>query len=95
LTWLYFYNHIHGMEKELVANLKAVSSAFALASRLKASTIWARAVGDARFMDRVESGAGFTVKTYDNALLWFSANWPDNAVWPATVARPFPAEAAE
>lgn len=76
------------MEKELVSNLNAVFEAFSAASKLKASTIWARAVGDARFMDRLSSGASFTIKTYDNAIKWFSDNWPQGAVWPANVNRP-------
>jgi hypothetical protein len=86
---------LRAMEKELVANLSAVFAAFAEASNLSSSTIWLRAAKDARFMTRVEGGGSFTVKTYDAVISWFSANWPDNAVWPATVARPFPAEAAE
>ncbi|CCJ07064.1 Uncharacterized protein BN69_1613 [Methylocystis sp. SC2] len=78
------------MEKELVANLRAVFDAFAAVSKLKASTTWARAVGDARFMDRLSSGSSFTIKTYDNAIKWFSDNWPDGAVWPADISRPTP-----
>jgi hypothetical protein len=83
------------MEKELVANLSAVFAAFAQASNLSSSTIWLRAAKDARFMTRVEGGGSFTVKTYDAVISWFSANWPESAIWPESVARPFPAEAAE
>ncbi|PPD10265.1 MAG: hypothetical protein CTY36_00290 [Methylocystis sp.] len=85
---MYFFNHISGMEKELVANLNVVFQSFSAVSKLKASTTWARAVGDARFMDRLSSGATFTIKTYDNAIKWFSDNWPEGAVWPAQVNRP-------
>jgi hypothetical protein len=83
------------MEKELVANLSAVFAAFAKASNLSTSTIWLRAAKDARFMTRVEGGGSFTVKTYDAVISWFSANWPENAVWPESVVRPFQTEAAE
>jgi hypothetical protein len=87
-------NYLGRMEDELKANLRSVYDAFAAASKLKASTTWARAVGDARFMDRVSGGSTFTVKTYDNALRWFSENWPETAVWPAGVVRPFTSEVA-
>jgi hypothetical protein len=76
------------MEQELISNLSAVFAAFKTVSRLEPSTIWMRAVGDARFMRRISAGSGFTVRTYDRALNWFSDNWPCGAEWPAGVARP-------
>jgi hypothetical protein len=82
------------MEADLKANLRAVEAAFREKSELAASTIWARAVKDGRFMERLESGKGFTIRTYDTAMLWFSSNWPAGAEWPSHVARPAPAEGA-
>lgn len=76
------------MEAELVENLRAVFASFSGASKLSASTVWMRAAKDARFMSRIESGSGFTVKTYDSVMRWFSENWPSDAMWPKTVARP-------
>lgn len=76
------------MEKELVANLKAISEPFATATGLSLSTIWMRAAKDARFMARVDNGSSFTIKTYDSILTWFSANWPANLAWPETIQRP-------
>lgn len=78
------------MEEELKANLRAVFEAFAATAKNKPSTIWSKAVGDARFMDRISSGASFTIKTYDNAIKWFSDNWPEDVSWPSEVARPSP-----
>lgn len=76
------------MEQELIRNLRAVFEAYAAASKLASSTIWARAAKDARFLTRIEGGAAFTVKTYDSVLRWFSENWPEQAVWPESVLRP-------
>ena len=76
------------MEAELVDNLRSVFSSYADASKLSPSTVWMRAAKDARFMSRIESGSGFTVKTYDSVMRWFSENWPDGATWPKTVSRP-------
>ncbi len=44
---------------------------------LARSTIGMRVARDARFFDRLANGKGFTVKTYDAVVRWFSANWPD------------------
>lgn len=76
------------MEQELKTHLQAISAEFLAHSRLSSATIWARAVRDARFLERIESGAGFTVKSYDRAVGWFSSNWPAGAVWPADIPRP-------
>ena len=80
------------MEEELKIILSTVGAAYAVHTKLAASTIWARAAKDARFLDRIESGQGFTVKTYDRAMQWFSDNWPEDAEWPAGVERPFRSE---
>lgn len=76
------------MEQELIKNLQAVFDVYQGASGLAASTIWARACGDARFMSRVLAGGSFTPRTYDSILRWFSDNWPQDAVWPEGVSRP-------
>jgi hypothetical protein len=76
------------MEQELKSNLKRVFTAFSAASQFSAATVWSRAARDARFLDRIEGGAGFTVKSYDRAIAWFSENWPDGIAWPEGVDRP-------
>lgn len=78
------------MEADLKDNLRRVGEQFCSASDLAPATIWSRAAKDARFMERIESGKGFTVKSYDSAMRWFSANWPSTAIWPASVPRPVP-----
>jgi hypothetical protein len=76
------------MEDELKRILLDVSSEFVRATGRKPSGVWASAVKDGRFMDRLDSGQTFTVKTFDRALQWFSDHWPDNAKWPRYVPRP-------
>lgn len=77
------------MEDELKTQLRLLGDEFLAHSKLAPGTMWARAANDARFLDRVEGGKSFTVKTFDRAIQWFSDNWPDDAVWPAHVSRPF------
>lgn len=75
------------MEDELKNHFEALMAEFTCHSRLAKATIWARAAGDARFLDRVNTGSGFTVKTYDRVVQWFSDNWPDGAEWPPSIER--------
>jgi hypothetical protein len=82
------------MESELKDNLRTVGGLFCSKTKLAPSTVWARAAKDARFLSRVESGKGFTVKTYDTAIRWFSDNWPADMDWPVGVERPQEAEAS-
>jgi hypothetical protein len=76
------------MESELKEILAALGGEFSRVSGRKPSGVWALAAKDARFMERIESGQTFTVKTFDRAVQWFSDNWPDGAAWPEGVARP-------
>jgi hypothetical protein len=47
---------------------------------------------DGKRIERLRFGLGVTVKSYNDALIWFSKNWPAVMVWPHDVPRP---EAAE
>lgn len=76
------------MEAELKANLIAVGAQFVSLTGLAQSTVGMRAARDARFFDRLNDGKGFTVKTYDSVLAWFSDHWPEGAQWPSEVPRP-------
>jgi hypothetical protein len=78
------------MEAELKAHMVKVGTRFSVATGLASSTVGMRVARDGRFFDRLTDGRGFTVKTYDNVLQWFSDHWPDNAEWPRDVPRPEP-----
>lgn len=77
------------MEELLRQHLGLCAVAFERAAGLKASVVSRRAVQDSRYLDRVIGGAsGFTIATYDRLMAYFSAQWPDDAVWPEGVPRP-------
>lgn len=77
------------METELRSNLMACASAYAAARSVSISTVGRLAAGDWRFFDRLDDDAKtFTARKYDEVIVWFSERWPDDAVWPAQVARP-------
>jgi hypothetical protein len=76
------------MEEELANQLLTVARVFGEAKGLKDSTVGRFCAQDGSFFTRIRDGRTFTVKKFDEVLLWFSANWPEGAEWPDGVARP-------
>lgn len=86
------------MEVELSKHLFDLAEAFGAARQLNESTVGKMCASDGRFFARLRDGKTFTVKKYDELLVWFSVNWPEGKEWPTMVERPEPkpvAEAAE
>ncbi|OYZ97683.1 MAG: hypothetical protein B7X99_13610 [Rhizobiales bacterium 17-65-6] len=76
------------MENELRHHLLRLTDAFVVVSGLQVSTLSQRAAGDWRFLSKLRGGGRFTVRKYDEVVLWFSENWPEGADWPSDVPRP-------
>lgn len=74
--------------------LVAVADAYKRATALEDVTVSYRAFGDSKKLAGLRGAADITVKRFNQAMLWFSANWPEGAEWPAGVPRPL-LEAAE
>jgi hypothetical protein len=78
----------------LKSSLLNIAERHCLATGMSKARLATLIANDGKFFDRIEAGGGFTARTYERALQWFSTNWPDNAEWPAGVERPAPAERA-
>jgi hypothetical protein len=39
-------------------------------------------------IDQIDQGGDLNTASYERALQWFSAHWPEGAEWPADVPRP-------
>lgn len=76
------------MEKELTQNLRQLHATFMRVTGAAASSVWLYAARDAKFMDRIDAGGSFSVRTYDKIVLWFSDNWPPRLHWPKRIVRP-------
>lgn len=76
------------MEQVLRSQLMLLASAYCAARGVEMSTVAQRAMGDWRFFDRIQDGASFTARKFDQGVEWFSKNWPADAAWPENVARP-------
>lgn len=83
------------MEAELRNHLIVLAQAFAVARKIELVTVARLATGDWRFFNRVQDGATFTARKYDEVLRWFAGNWPDGATWPEAVVRPNLEEVAD
>ena len=77
------------MENELRTNLLTCAALYASGKEIGFSTLGRLAAGDWRFFNNLnEDDKTFTARKYDEVLVWFSANWPDDADWPPNIERP-------
>lgn len=47
-----------------------------------------RVFGDGKTFARIAAGGDVTTTSFEKAMRWFSANWPDDLEWPQGVDRP-------
>lgn len=78
------------MERELLENMLTVTGAYEAATDRSRSYVARAALGNSKFFDQIESGIGWTARTYDRLMQWLSDNWPEGFGWPPGVERPQP-----
>ena len=62
-------------------NLLRLIRAYAKVSGLEPSSICVYAYGDSRLMEKLEKGSGFSDKTYDKLIAWFTRQvWKGHAM---------------
>lgn len=54
------------------------------------ATISNKVSTNARLFKRLRAQKGCNVSTFNNAMNWFSENWPADLEWPADTPRPDP-----
>lgn len=75
--------------------LIAVSDIFAQARGIGRQRLSTIVLNRGSTLDRIADGkSDLTTGTFENAMLWFSDNWPEGAEWPAEIPRPVRAEEA-
>lgn len=80
------------MEKILAKHLLLLSAKYGACMGLQETTLGRQCAADARFFSRIRDGKTFTIKKFDDVVLWFSDNWPNEIEWPDFVKRPSAAE---
>lgn len=69
--------------------LLLVSDLYAAQMKLSRSRVSTIVLNRGATLDAIADGrADVTTGTFEKAMLWFSNNWPTDAVWPEAVARP-------
>lgn len=74
------------MDSFLRKNLLTCLAAYMSAVGARETTIGQKAAGDWRFFRRVANpSVTFTIRKYEEVMLWFRVNWPANTDWPKNV----------
>jgi hypothetical protein len=77
-----------------ISHLLCVADAYKRATGLEDVTLSHRVFRDSKKLAALRAGSDITTTRFNDAFVWFSDNWPANAEWPESVARPL-REAAE
>lgn len=78
---------------KIVEQLLCVAEAYAKAEEIPRKTVSWRALGDSKKLDAIAAGADIQASRFEQAMSWFSDNWPGRTAWPKGVKRPAPSEA--
>lgn len=78
-----------------ISHIITLADEYARAAQIGEKTVSGRVFNDRNKLGALRDGAEITVGRFNAALVWFSENWPEDAVWPADVMRPVVVEAAQ
>jgi len=71
------------------ASILSVVDAYAAATGAEDTTISSRVFADGKKIDAMRRGGSITLRRANEAIQWFSDNWPEGADWPSDIHRPF------
>lgn len=77
-----------------IKHLITVADAYGRLEKLEEKTVSSRVFADSKKLGALRSGSDITVGRYNDAMLWFSGNWPSGKRWPSSVPRPIVETAA-
>lgn len=77
-----------------IQHLIVVADAYQKAAGIAETTVSSRVFGDGKKLAALRAGSDITLTRFNDALRWFSVNWPKGARWPSIIARPSVEEAA-
>lgn len=81
---------------KITEQLILVAQAYCRAKDLSLSRVSTLIFNDGKRLDAIAAGADLYTSRFEQALVWFSAHWPENSSepWPDAVARPPQASAS-
>lgn len=71
-----------------IRNLLDLADVYRVATKTEDRTVSSRVFSDGKKLSALRMGADITVSRFNEAVRWFSLNWPDQAIWPDDVYRP-------
>ncbi|WP_127071821.1 hypothetical protein [Pelagibacterium lentulum] len=76
--------------------LLAIVQVYCAATGMTREQVSYQVFRDQRRLGRMAEGeASITVRSFDSALIWLSANWPATEQWPDYLHRPVDVEVAQ
>lgn len=70
------------------STLIRIASTYAERAGVEMKTVSYRVFGDTKKLPAMMNGADITVSRFNDAVRWFSDNWPADLAWPVGVDRP-------
>jgi hypothetical protein len=75
----------------LIAKLLTLSDAYSTKTGVNLRLLSDRIFSDRRRLENLQAGsADLNTRSFEKAMLWFAANWPEDLDWPEGVERPEP-----
>ena len=74
----------------LVSQLLIIANSFCSARRLSLPRVSTLIFNDGKRLGSIQRGGDLQTASFERAMVWFSANWPEGAAWPSDVPRPAP-----
>ncbi|HEV7284032.1 MAG TPA: hypothetical protein VGN75_04175 [Kaistia sp.] len=78
----------------LLEQLTSVMMTYSNATGLSLARISTLVFNHGAKFELLQKGSDINTRSFERAMLWFSAHWPDDQAWPEGVARPVVEEAA-
>jgi hypothetical protein len=76
------------MKPSAIASIISVATAYCEANRLSLARVSTVVFNDGKALTRLAAGGDLTTRSFERAMAWFSANWPEGLAWPDGVERP-------
>lgn len=68
--------------------LITVATAYSEATGASLSTLSTKLFNGGGRLQAIAAGGDLNTRNFENAMRWFSENWPEGLPWPAGVGRP-------
>lgn len=70
------------------AQLLFLAERYSVATNRSWSRVSTVVFNDGKKLRLIAGGGDLTTRSWENAVAWFSANWPEDCEWPSAVPRP-------